>query len=160
MKKLLAVSALLIAGCGVQGEEVVGEATAEVRSGQFCGGIAGFPCPTGYSCVDDPSDSCDPNAGGADCGGICVRDRQCKPEKKYVSRDPNKCAAMLFLCEAGREPFFNSSGCGCACAGSVDKCADPSRTYVTHDPYECQLIRYACASGVGFSDECGCGCIN
>src|SRR5205814_9221708 len=43
--------------------------------GQFCGGIAGFPCPTGYTCVDDPSDSCDPNAGGADCGGICVKDK-------------------------------------------------------------------------------------
>ncbi|HET6147583.1 MAG TPA: protease complex subunit PrcB family protein [Polyangia bacterium] len=39
-----------------------------------CGGIAGIPCPTGQTCVDDPSDSCDPNNGGADCGGICVGD--------------------------------------------------------------------------------------
>ena len=23
-------------------------------------------------CVDDPSDDCDPNNGGADCGGLCV----------------------------------------------------------------------------------------
>lgn len=38
----------------------------------FCGGIAGFPCPTGQTCVDDPDDDCDPNAGGADCGGVCV----------------------------------------------------------------------------------------
>jgi hypothetical protein len=37
-----------------------------------CGGIAGRPCPTGQTCVDDPGDSCDPNNGGADCGGICV----------------------------------------------------------------------------------------
>ena len=28
----------------------------------FCGGIAGIPCPEGYSCIDDPSDSCDPLA--------------------------------------------------------------------------------------------------
>jgi hypothetical protein len=38
----------------------------------FCGGIAGMPCPAGLTCVDDPSDTCDPTRGGADCGGICV----------------------------------------------------------------------------------------
>lgn len=37
-----------------------------------CGGFAGIPCPGGYACVDDPTDSCDPAAGGADCIGICV----------------------------------------------------------------------------------------
>ncbi|MFV8755191.1 hypothetical protein ACNOYE_31975 [Nannocystaceae bacterium ST9] len=39
---------------------------------QFCGGIANFPCPAGFSCVDDPNDDCDPKRGGADCGGVCV----------------------------------------------------------------------------------------
>jgi hypothetical protein len=39
---------------------------------QMCGGIAGFPCPAGKTCVDDPSDNCDPTRGGADCSGICV----------------------------------------------------------------------------------------
>jgi hypothetical protein len=24
------------------------------------------------NCVDDPTDSCDPNNGGADCIGICI----------------------------------------------------------------------------------------
>lgn len=38
---------------------------------QMCGGIAAIACPTGKSCVDDPSDSCDPTNGGADCSGIC-----------------------------------------------------------------------------------------
>jgi hypothetical protein len=38
----------------------------------FCGGIAGFPCPDGQTCVDDPDDDCDPQTGGADCGGVCV----------------------------------------------------------------------------------------
>lgn len=38
----------------------------------FCGGIAGFPCPVGQECIDDPNDECDPTMGGADCGGICV----------------------------------------------------------------------------------------
>lgn len=40
---------------------------------QMCGGIAGFPCPAGKRCVDDPSDDCDPARGGADCSGICVK---------------------------------------------------------------------------------------
>lgn len=40
---------------------------------QMCGGIAGFPCPAGKTCVDDPSDNCDPARGGADCSGICVK---------------------------------------------------------------------------------------
>jgi hypothetical protein len=43
-----------------------------VPNGPFCGGIAGFLCPGGGQCVDDPTDDCDPNMGGADCGGICA----------------------------------------------------------------------------------------
>jgi hypothetical protein len=36
-----------------------------------CGGLTGATCPEGYTCVDDPSDNCDPNKGGADCAGVC-----------------------------------------------------------------------------------------
>ncbi len=39
---------------------------------KMCGGIAGLPCDPGYVCTDDPSDSCDPTHGGADCGGVCM----------------------------------------------------------------------------------------
>jgi len=39
-----------------------------------CGGFGGVQCPKGYSCVDDPNDSCDPEAGGADCSGVCMQD--------------------------------------------------------------------------------------
>lgn len=42
-------------------------------SRSMCGGIAAIQCASGYRCVDDPNDSCDPDNGGADCGGICVR---------------------------------------------------------------------------------------
>ena len=38
-----------------------------------CGGIAAIQCPVGYACIDDSRDNCDPNAGGADCNGICVK---------------------------------------------------------------------------------------
>lgn len=41
-------------------------------AGLLCGGFAGASCPTGFACVDDPRDNCDPNMGGADCGGFCV----------------------------------------------------------------------------------------
>jgi hypothetical protein len=40
---------------------------------QTCGGFAGFQCDAGYSCVDDVTDSCDPNHGGADCPGVCEK---------------------------------------------------------------------------------------
>src|SRR5688572_25232202 len=75
MKKTVALNALLLigfAGCGPV-ETSTSQSEAEVRGGQFCGGIAGFPCPDGYVCVDDPRDSCDPRRGGADCCGICKK---------------------------------------------------------------------------------------
>jgi hypothetical protein len=37
-----------------------------------CGGFAGLECPRGLTCVDDPSDDCDPERGGADCIGVCI----------------------------------------------------------------------------------------
>jgi hypothetical protein len=62
-----------------------------------CGGIAGIACPGAGKCVDDPSDSCDPNAGGADCGGIC----QC---------------VQSVLCVKGT--VFDGSPAVCACVPS------------------------------------------
>ena len=38
----------------------------EETPGAFCGGFAGIGCSEGYVCVDDPSDDCDPNQGGAE----------------------------------------------------------------------------------------------
>ncbi len=46
--------------------------SSSVSSRKMCGGIAAFPCGSGEVCIDDPSDSCDPKNGGADCSGICV----------------------------------------------------------------------------------------
>ena len=36
-----------------------------------CGGFAGIACPGSGMCEDDPRDDCDPQNGGADCGGLC-----------------------------------------------------------------------------------------
>jgi len=54
--------------------------------GQMCGGIAGFLCPEGQICVDDPTDSCDPANGGADCIGICTY--EVKPSPSYPAAGP------------------------------------------------------------------------
>lgn len=42
-----------------------------------CGGFAGLTCSDGYVCVDNPLDDCDPNNGGADCMGICLKQQVC-----------------------------------------------------------------------------------
>jgi len=54
-----------------------------------CGGITGKLCPTDQVCVDDPTDTCDPKQGGADCIGICqskgtaISNRQPKDMGQY-----------------------------------------------------------------------------
>jgi hypothetical protein len=55
-----------------------------------CGGFAGLPCGKGEECIDDPTDDCDPNNGGADCGGICV------PESAACG--PTTCGAGEVCC--------------------------------------------------------------
>jgi hypothetical protein len=69
---------LLVAGILACAAAVIFTGSAETYAGpggggQFCGGIAGIPCPEGFVCVDDPRDDCNPKTGGRDCGGICKR---------------------------------------------------------------------------------------
>jgi hypothetical protein len=60
-----------------------------------CGGIAGVACPGAGKCVDDPSDDCDPAAGGADCIGQCdcVQQGPCGGSLTF-DRSPNVCACV------------------------------------------------------------------
>jgi len=37
-----------------------------------CGGPTQKPCPYGMTCVDNPSDHCDPRDGNANCIGMCM----------------------------------------------------------------------------------------
>jgi hypothetical protein len=84
-----------------------------------CGGIGGLQCPGGQTCVDDPSDSCDPAKGGRDCMGMCVEgeDKKCDftadPNKTYIGQSKAACATMKFVCETGKEYFADDCGCGC-----------------------------------------------
>jgi hypothetical protein len=45
--------------------------------------------------------------------------------------------------------------------GKPSKCNynDPNRSYVSKDPEQCATIKFFCESGEGFSDACGCGCL-
>ena len=87
----------------------------------FCGGIAGIPCPDGQTCIDDPSDDCDPNNGGADCGGICVA-------------KPTFCGGIAgFPCPDGQtcvddpsdncDPKHGGADCGGICVAKTNPCA-------------------------------------
>lgn len=40
-----------------------------------CNGFAGFQCPRGLECYDLPNDGCDPEDGGRDCIGVCLKPR-------------------------------------------------------------------------------------
>jgi hypothetical protein len=46
--------------------------TTPIATKTPCGGLSGSKCGDGATCIDDPSDACDPNNGGAGCTGICV----------------------------------------------------------------------------------------
>lgn len=64
-------------------------------SGRFCGGIAAFPCPGNGKCVDNPDDDCDPNNGGADCGGVCTCiENQLCVQGKVWDNSPDVCACV------------------------------------------------------------------
>jgi hypothetical protein len=62
---------------------------------KFCGGFGNIACPDSFTCVDDPTDQCDIENGGADCGGICqpkfcggIGNLQC-PDMMDCIDDPN-----------------------------------------------------------------------
>lgn len=87
-------------------------------SGRFCGGFAGIECPGAGSCVDDPTDDCDPNDGGADCGGLC------------------ECSGALVLCAPGTVFDEDPNVCACVEEPITDPCAAVRCAGGTH----CEVI--------------------
>lgn len=85
--------------------EVIDGEAACVPVGPFCGGIAGFACPGAGVCVDVPGDGCDPERGGADCGGVCT-------------------CPVLALCVEGQVFDDSPEVCACVPAGEGGECRE------------------------------------
>lgn len=93
----------------------------------FCGGIAGIPCPGAGNCVDDPSDDCDPENGGADCGGICecIETALCVIGSHFDS-SPGVCACVP---DAVTDPCATvrcAAGTHCSASGGSASCVPDS----------------------------------
>lgn len=135
-------------------------ATGTPSAGKMCGGIGGFPCPAGFQCEDDPSDQCDPKAGGRDCGGICVPAKgpapggACdRPERKYVAKSVDKCAAIRYFCEKDYVAFHDDCGCGCEPA--------PGKPSVQGEPCKdkvCAQGEFCCNASCGICAPKGGAC--
>jgi hypothetical protein len=103
------VTSALFFGCagadGTDFEQVQDESASNEESASSalsvglirCGGFTGTPCPSGFTCVDDPRDDCSPCRGGADCGGICVETMCRKP-----TCDPTLICAQVLTCVGGQ----------------------------------------------------------
>lgn len=92
-----------------------------------CGGFAGFACPDKLTCADDPSDDCDPNNGGADCGGLCrcIENVLCTRGSVFDS-SPDVCACVpdpaqdpcaAVRCAAGTHCEADGGGASCVSDG-------------------------------------------
>jgi len=129
-----------------------------LADGVTCGGIAGKPCPGVGKCVDNPNDSCDPQTGGADCGGICtcVQNVACTADSKFDS-SPSVCACVpikppvcgpvcQIYCEYGN--VLDANGCPtCKCnPAPIDLCATVKCAAGTH-----------CDTGKCVADSVSCG---
>jgi hypothetical protein len=103
----------------------------------FCGGIAGIPCPGQGRCADDPSDGCDPNNGGADCGGLCtcVQNVLCTISSHFDS-SPSVCA-----CVPNTQPPGSCGGHSC---GAGQYCCNASCGICA--PFGAACIQIVCAS--------------
>ncbi len=135
----------------------LGTAEDEARP-RRCGGIAGLSCPSGYNCVDDRSDRCDPRRSSADCPGVCRR-AQCdyrNPSRTYIARSADECSRIRYSCVSGTVPFSDACGCGCQTSCAYD---DPAKRYIGRSAAECSRILFTCVPGtMPFTDACGCGC--
>jgi hypothetical protein len=161
----------------------------DCSSGPFCGGIAGIACPGNGQCGDDPSDNCDPNNGGADCGGVCtcIQNALCVRGAHFDSApsvcacvpDPTQDPCAAVRCKAGTHceaqgdqascvsdaPFCGGiAGIRCpgagACADNPNDACDPD-----HGGADCGglcqcLSQGMCASGLVWDDSPSvCACV-
>jgi hypothetical protein len=108
-----------------------------------CGGFAGIPCGANEECVDDPTDSCDPKNGGAECGGIC------QPKAPPPPPPPPACSgAWLDQNGTCRTPADGVYPASC-CAGQSTPCG----------PSTCGVGKVCCNPLAGICTNPGEFCI-
>jgi hypothetical protein len=119
----IALALLFVAGC--DGQHNLG--SVEHGSKQACGGITGAQCPVHEICIDDPNDSCDPKAGGADCAGTCRKPTgpQCSPTL------PSDAVCDLILCGGGYKVINGKTTCECC-----DSCPEVYCAFDCPDGYK------------------------
>lgn len=81
----------LVSACDAESHDEPAAESVRAKQKIPCGGFAGLECPDDLTCVDDPSDACDPAQGGADCIGMCIKP---KKGKKHDTCDYNDPAPM------------------------------------------------------------------
>jgi hypothetical protein len=121
--------AAILCAVGTTCEVIDGEGvcTPAEPSGPFCGGIAAFECPGSGTCVDAPGDGCDPDRGGADCGGVCECNVRALCVQGFVfDESPEVCACVP------DEPEVD------ACA--TVRCAAGTECVVVDERAECQPV--------------------
>jgi hypothetical protein len=96
----------------------------------FCGGFGNIQCPGSGTCAEDTTDGCDPNNGGADCGGVC----ECN---------------IRALCIEGF--IFDESPEVCACVEApeldpcaVVRCAEGTECVVVDGNASCEPVESPC----------------
>jgi hypothetical protein len=108
-RALAAVALTLASGCSAT--HFIGEVSQIVQS---C--VDGsMPCASGSVCVDDPTDKCDPAAGGVNCPGVC----QAVPTgSTWTCSDlPPQGVTCAASCNGGYR--VDQSRVTCDCCGSV-----------------------------------------
>lgn len=121
----------------------------------ICGGIAGFLCPDGTTCIDDPRDSCDPGSG-ADCSGICV--------VPLTDPTPDVCPAGFTEVDDETDdcnPDCGDADCRIICVATDDSICEGFAGFTCLDPLypDCGETLDSCHPDCGGAD-CGGTCVN
>lgn len=116
-------------------------------TGQFCGGIAGLPCPDGFTCVLEGS--------YPDAGGSCQPVSCTYAGKQYAPGDSFPATDGCNTCTCTDDGHIACTEIYCQC--------DPEkewwRDYKFTDPDTCAVVKYQCQpKTLPFSNDCGCGC--
>ncbi len=101
MKAIARLAPLILAACG--GLSISDRSEHLIRQPDPCIGPAGSFCGDGWNCVDDWTDSCNPQNGATDCPAVCVPlalgqcggiyNVPCTDGAKCISTEPQACPA-------------------------------------------------------------------